>query len=292
VDPRLVAYLELAALPDEEFVRRAYQFVLRRQPDADGLERAVARLGEGSLSRAALLAELAGGEEFERVRALDDAVAEAAPRSPLRGIQAPPGDERPVEVAWTLSRVPSDVRVLDVGYAFAEPAYLAALLAARPRELVGADLAEREVPGMRTVVADVRRLPFEDGSFDVVACVSTLEHVGFDQERYGVESDRDDAGIGDALAELRRVLARDGRLLVTVPTGAREDHRWFLQLEPDEWRSRFTEARLALEEEELYALRPEGWRAVAEVGADLKYGDRGAAAILCASLRRRGLLRR
>ena len=41
-------------------------------------------------------------------------------------------------------------RVLEVGYAFAEPAYIAALVEADPGELVGIDLAEAEVPGFET----------------------------------------------------------------------------------------------------------------------------------------------
>jgi SAM-dependent methyltransferase len=298
VDPRLAAHLELQALPDEEAVRRLYALALRREPDSEGLERALTRLADGSLSRAALLAELVSGPEFEHVRALDDAVAEAAAAralgTPLREIQAPPGDERPVEVAWALSRVRTDARVLDLGYAFAEAAYLAGLLAAEPREMTGVDLAEREVPGMRTAAADIRELPFADGSFDLAICISTLEHVGRDTGRYGIDAETDDNGIGAALAELRRVLARDGRLLLTVPTGAREDHGWFVQLEPAEWRGLFADAKLEVAEEELYELRAEGWRATRDPGP-AAYGKRGpgASAILCASLRpARGFLRR
>jgi hypothetical protein len=76
-----------------------------------------------------------------------------------RHLRAPPAtDERLVEVPWVLSRLRSG-RVLEVGYAFAEPAYIAALVEAAPGELVGVDLAETEVPGFETV-ADARALPF------------------------------------------------------------------------------------------------------------------------------------
>ena len=56
-----------------------------------------------------------------------------------------------------------------------------------PGELVGVDLAEAEVPGFETVVADARELPFPDASFDQVLLVSTLEHIGADNEVYGVD---------------------------------------------------------------------------------------------------------
>ena len=86
-----------------------------------------------------------------------------------RHLRAPPGtDERLVEVPWVLARLRSG-RVLEVGYAFAEPAYIAALIDAAPGELVGVDLAEAEVPGFETVVADARELPFPDAPFDQVA---------------------------------------------------------------------------------------------------------------------------
>src|SRR5205085_340655 len=81
-------------------------------------------------------------------------------------LEAPPGtDERAIEIPWALARVRPGDRVLDVGTANAEPAYLAALLA-RASHVVGVDLAQADVPGIRTVVADVRDLPFEDGAFD------------------------------------------------------------------------------------------------------------------------------
>ena len=112
-------------------------------------------------------------------------------RERIRWLQAPPAtDERVVEIPWVLSRLRREGRVLEVGYAFAEPAYLGGLLRAGV-ELVGVDLATRDVEGMETVVADVRELPFEDESFDQILLVSTLEHVGADNTVYGLEAEAD-----------------------------------------------------------------------------------------------------
>ena len=72
--------------------------------------------------------------------------------------------------------------MLDVGYAFAEPAYLAGLSSLGAAELVGVDLAQADVPGLRSVLADVRDLPFDERSFDLAICISTLEHVGRDND--------------------------------------------------------------------------------------------------------------
>jgi SAM-dependent methyltransferase len=284
VDPRAVAHLDVAALSDDEFVERAYLTLLRRPVDDEALARARTRLADGTLSRAAILAELTGSDEFARLRAVDDAIAAALASGPQRGLTAPPGDERPIEIPWALARARGARRVLDAGSAFAEPAYLAALLALGADELVAVDLASVDIPGLHAVVADLRDLPFDDGSFDLALCISTIEHVGFDNSVYGIDADRGDDGIARALAELRRVLAPDGRLVVTVPTGARENHGWFVQLEPNEWRTRFSAGGFETADEETYALGPEGWAAAEDV-AGTRYGEQGAGAVLCAELR-------
>jgi SAM-dependent methyltransferase len=287
LDARLAAELELSSLPHEELVRRVYRLGLRRDPEPEALGDAVARLAEGTLSRASLIRDVVSGEEFERTRVLDDALAFAAWARQAgerpRNLRAPPeSDERPIEISWCLARYRGEPRVLDAGYAFAEPAYLAALLDLGSSRLVGVDLAKVEVPGLESVQSDLRSLPFEAGSFDVVFCISTLEHVGADNERYGVEAPA--GGMDDALAELRRV---GGRVLVTVPCGEPTDYGWFVQDEPDGWRARFRAGGFLVFEEEIYELSPDGWRsATAFVPTGVRYGERGqgASAVLCAEL--------
>ncbi len=298
VDPRLREHLAVGEPPDEEFVDGAFALVLRRPPDDEARERTLAKLVEGTLSRATLLHELVTAPEFERIRQLDDVIAfargcrERGERP--RHLQAPPGtDERLVEVPWVLARLASG-RVLEVGYAFAEPAYIAALVAAAPGELVGVDLAEAEVPGFETVVADARELPFPDASFDQVLLVSTLEHIGADNDVYGVEGASDEAGRDVALRELRRVLKPSGSLLVTVPLGEPGDHGWFRQEDVGGWTRLFTGAGFFVEEQEAYELGEEGWRAAPTFDpTGVLYGTRGpaASAVLCADLSPRRLRR-
>jgi O-antigen chain-terminating methyltransferase len=191
-------------------------------------------------------------------------------------------DERPIEIPWCLSRYRGERRVLDVGYAYAEPSYLAALLGLGAHELVGVDLAEAEVPGLISVVADARSLPFADASFDVVFCISTIEHVGADNERYGLGTSR--GGMDEALRELRRVASR---LLVTVPCGEPGDHGWFVQDDPEGWRRRLHDAGFLIFEDEVYELTDDGWRSAPELDpAGVRYGERGpgASGVLCAEL--------
>jgi SAM-dependent methyltransferase len=264
MDERLAAQLDLDRIGDEEFVERAFRLLLRRPPDADARANALASLRSHEVSRQALLADLARSDEFRRLRVLDDAVVRAAAARATderpHGLTASPSlDERAIEIAWTLGRYRGERRVLDTGYAHAEPIWIAALLDAGIEELVGVDLVEREVPRMRTVVADMRKLPFPSRSFDTVFCVSTLEHVGADNTRYGAEAERDPDGPRVALHELRRVTARRGRILVTVPTGRRPDSEWYVAQSADAWRQLFDETDLYVYDEEEYVHTGEGW---------------------------------
>ena len=294
----LRAWLDAGDDSDEEFVDGVFALVLRRDPEPEARERALAKLREGTLSRATLVQELAAAPEFERIRLLDDGI-EFARGARERGerprwLQGPPGtDERVIELPWVLSRL-SGRRVLEVGYAFAEPPYLAALLRAGFEELVGVDLASADVPGLTRVEADVRDLPFGDGSFDLVLCVSTLEHVGADNTGYGLEAEDDADSRRTALRELRRVLAADGRLLISVPCGEPGDYGWFHQDDVSGWTRLFTGAGFFVEEQEVYELTEEGWRTAPELDpTGLRYGDRGpaASAVLCAELSPRRLRR-
>jgi SAM-dependent methyltransferase len=278
-------------MPDAEFVERAFRELLRRPADDDARGRALAKLADGTLSRATFVHELVTSPEADRVRELDDAVAlglgARARGERLTWLQAPAGtDERVVEIPWVLSRLIATGRVLEVGYAFAEAPYLAALLRSGV-ELVGVDLASRDVEGMERLTADVRDLPLPDGSVDQGLLVSTLEHVGADNSAYGLGVEEAPSSRVEALRELGRVLAPGGRLLVTVPLGEPGDHGWFRLDDVPGWTGLFASAGLFVEEQEAYALTDEGWRAAPAFRTDgVGYGDRGpaASAVLCTEL--------
>jgi SAM-dependent methyltransferase len=278
MDERLAEHLELAKLSDGEFVERAFRLLLRRPADEEARGHALAALSEHGLSRAGLLAELADSEEFRRLRALDDgigrgAAARASGERPHELVSSAEFDERPIELAWTLGRYRGERRVLDVGYAFAEPAWLAAVLGLGAPDLTGVDLAERDVPGMTTVQADLRRLPFDARAFDLVFCISTLEHVGGDNSRYELDAEQDAEAPLGALRELRRVTARGGKILLTVPCGSTPED-WYLRQPADAWRAWFRKADLYLYDEEVYVQEDDVWR----------HGPRDGDGLLCAEL--------
>lgn len=196
--------------------------------------------------------------------------------------------ERVVEIPWVLSRYRGERRVLDVGSSFALPFYLDELRRLRIEELHGVDLAPRTIPGLRLARADVRRMPYADGYFDLILCVSTLEHIGFVNVVYGIETPLDPEGDLQALREMKRALAPAGRVLVTVPFGLAGDHGWFKQYDAAGWAALLARAGLRAVESECFAYSPEGWRpADAAELATTRYGDHGApsaSSVMCAVL--------
>jgi SAM-dependent methyltransferase len=83
--------------------------------------------------------------------------------------------------------------------------------ASQGAEVFGIDISEPTLrqahngfaPGaLKASLADVRRLPFADGSFDVIYSMGTIEH--FDESE-------------DALADMARILKPGGRLILGVP---------------------------------------------------------------------------
>lgn len=96
-------------------------------------------------------------------------------------------------------------RCLDIG---ADNGVLSYLLRQRGGEWHSADLSREVVESIKKMVGDnvyqVRgdQLQFEDGFFDVVVIIDALEHIQGDRE---------------FVAELARVLAGDGTLIVNVP---------------------------------------------------------------------------
>jgi SAM-dependent methyltransferase len=263
----------------DEFVEQAWRLVLRRDPDAGSAE----RVERGDVSRARLVRELVESREFERLELLDDGLALARRHrgERPRELRAPAwSDERALEIPWALARYAGERRVLDIGTAFAEPLYVEGLRALGAETLTTVDLAEPA-----DVLADVRDLPFEEGHFDLAFCISTLEHVGRDNALYDVDAEREESGDATALRELRRVLAREGRLIVSVPTGERDDQGWQLQRAPEEWIDVFERAGFVVYEDELYLHTDDGWRtATLAEASTARYGEHHAGAVLLAEL--------
>jgi SAM-dependent methyltransferase len=291
-DGRLAVHLASAVDDPGLLVDRLYALAVRRRADERGRQEAMARLEQHQLSAATLLHELVTSAEGRAARRLDDATTFASWARSVgerpRGLVAPgEATEELVAIPWALARAVGVDALLDVGSAYAEPAYLAALRDLGAERLVLADPAPPEVPGFERVRADVRDLPFASGTFDVALCLGTLHHVGCDNRPYGLPAEHDPDGPLDALRELRRVLSGTGRLFVSVPCGDAQDLGLFRQQPAERWLELFARSGYAVFEHETYVLDHDGWRTTDALPPGIRYGERGAGAggVLCAELR-------
>jgi SAM-dependent methyltransferase len=188
-------------------------------------------------------------------------------------------DERVVEWPWVLAQQPSG-RLLDAGSCLNHPEVLAAV---RPMvddmHILTLEPEDAAYPQLRIsyVYADLRELPYRDDWFDCVDSISTLEHVGGDNARYGAGGHRvSDAGpeLRQALGELKRVLRPGGSLLATVPYGVPEDFGWFRVFDRPQVEGLVAAFDPAEASIAVYRYSEDGWQVSdLDAAADVRYRD-------------------
>ncbi len=188
-------------------------------------------------------------------------------------------DERVIEYPWLFAQHPSG-RTLDAGSTLNHRHILDRVQPSLESLCITTLAPEAQAfveRGVSYSFADLRCLPFRDAWFDTVVCLSTLEHVGMDNECYGAPGDRapdPDEELAAAARELRRVTRPGGRIMLSVPFGRREDHRWFRQLDGEDL-GRLTEVfRSDHVGEAIYQYTQQGWMAsTRERAAAARYRD-------------------
>jgi len=200
--------------------------------------------------------------------------------------------ERCIEIPWATSCYRGERRVLDVGYANAEDRYISPLLGQGIPELYGLDLSSRVVPNVIAVAGDMRRMPFRDAVFDLIFCISTIEHVGRDNTIYGQGPQvLDQEGDLQAIKELGNLTKPGGKMVITVPYGKLHNYGWFLHYDKQRFDKLIQFSGCHLLKKDLF-LYKNGWHRACETAlSGVLYRDNdapAAAGLACALLERPG----
>ena len=128
-------------------------------------------------------------------------------------------NERIVELPFvidSLSLMGKRGKILDVG---CSESVLPLFISTLGNQITGVDIRKYpyKVPNFDFLNADIMDLPFKDGDFDAVTCVSTLEHVGLG---YYSDPEEKDEPQKKAVKEMARVLKKGGLFVLSVPFGA------------------------------------------------------------------------
>lgn len=148
--------------------------------------------------------------------------------------------ERVVEVLFARLSFSDGDKILDVGHANAMPCHLEMIRDLGPsRHITGIDISQPTFEVMNiydeSLTEDITRSTLPDNSFDLIWCISALEHFGMDNSVY-LDKFRIDATADVAAAhEMMRLLKPGGKLLITVPYGRYEDNNWFRNYSAKEW---------------------------------------------------------
>jgi SAM-dependent methyltransferase len=144
-------------------------------------------------------------------------------------------DERVVEYPWLFAQLAENPgRMLDAGSAL-NHRFLLDRAPLKNAQLTIMTLAPEKRcfwdRSISYVFGDLRKTLFADSVFDVVASISTIEHIGLDNTMLytgdASKKESDALGFTPAVAEFRRVLKPGGVCLITVPFGRRGVHGWY-----------------------------------------------------------------
>jgi len=152
----------------------------------------------------------------------------------------PHESERCVEISWCANTVKNTYGLwLDIGYAHAESRFWKALednsWKRHWRLGLGLDVAtaRRPFPLALLVQENLIESPLEHlPPFNVITCISTLEHIGCDNQLYHkglIQMGNPRAVQKQVFQKLWKKLFSGGKFLISLPFGKFEDHGWFLQ---------------------------------------------------------------
>jgi SAM-dependent methyltransferase len=179
--------------------------------------------------------------------------------------------ERVIEILCARLSYRPGLRVLDVGCSNAMESHLRMIgLLAKPRHIIGIDISP-PTPKVLCVYDDfinksIISSDIAAESLDLIWCISALEHFGMDNSTYTDRFELSQEMDAQAVQEMVRLLAVNGRLLITVPYGKYEDHTWFRNYDAEHlWNLLHPVEGVTLKDVTFFRhTHGSGWRSVAQ----------------------------
>jgi len=187
--------------------------------------------------------------------------------------------ERCVEIPWAMSCYHGEQKVLDVGYAHAEERYIRELVGLSTPTLYGIDLVGKHIGSIVPVIGDIRKSPFNSSSFDLIFCISTIEHVGCDNAiYYKGPSPIEEFGDLRAIEEMSCMLKWNGKMVLTVPYGKYINYGWFIHYDEERIDKLISASNCEIIDQDFFIYK-DGWRSCRKTDLrSISYKDNGAPA--------------
>ena len=119
---------------------------------------------------------------------------------------------RNIEYTFALNHISSETKLLDVG---STGSLFPLKLAKKGHMVYSIDTRKyhEKHPNLTFINTDIKKTSFQDNFFDLITCISTIEHIGL--SAYG--DPKYDEGDKLAINEFKRILKRNGKLIITTP---------------------------------------------------------------------------
>lgn len=152
-------------------------------------------------------------------------------------------NERIIEVPFVYSELNADKKPLKIFDFGCTRSWVALSLASMGHKVYGIDLRHYPFRHPNLVSRKQNILDFKEKGFDIAIALSSLEHVGLGAygEDYNPES------LTRVIVKINELLARGGRLILTVPAGQSSTDGFMRSFTPDEIEKLVTSAGFSLE---------------------------------------------
>lgn len=160
--------------------------------------------------------------------------------------------ERFTEYFWILKNLKTTGNLLDIGCT--ESSFAREVSKIKTLEVYGIDIRpENDLP-FKFFVEDATKTHFKDNFFDQITVISSIEHFGLDI--YGNKIIDKDADL-KAMKEIKRILKKDGILLLTTPFG-KNGKPWYRKYDNNTLKNLFNGYNVI--EEKYFYQTDDGWK--------------------------------